>query len=119
MMETKTEMLRVRCTAEFKAAIDNASANLQLPLSELIRKAVDSYIAQRARSAAGAFTSRALLFFCRTRGMTFDEAMPLVERVTPGDDLLAMEALSNSELVTDKAFGWTMDVRLGKQTVGT
>ena len=94
----KSELIRFLATPEFRSQLEVASKNLGLPMSELIRTSVDTYLDTRIEAAQNRYISRA------TKYMTKDDAVEQVNALMDGMSLQGYESWGDPAVTPDKLF---------------
>lgn len=105
-MSTENVTVRFRTNSVFKETLENVAENLSMNMSELIREAVQVYIASRERDAHSAFMARA----CSKKFNFFPPEMSAKERsrrigaITANSSLQTYERWSDRAQVDDERF---------------
>ena len=86
---------------EFKNQLQNAAANLDMTMSQLVRKAVNTYIDTRIEVATNTYLSRAAKYIAKESTVSLEEQL---EALTEGMHLRGMEAWGDPGVAPEDTF---------------
>lgn len=105
-MDPKTVMVTFKAEQSLKDALENASANLGMSQSALIRAALDKYINARVRTANNRYLGRATKYLPR------DDFEQSIHAVMSGMSLRGLETWSDPDVTPEDVFEGFVKMKL-------